>query len=167
MMKLNRTSKYFYLRFRRLRGNPKALAWGTAIGVLVGISPTIPLHTVLIVAITLLTRTSTIAAIISSFAVCNPLTYIPIYYFSMVIGNKVTPYELNWEKIKQALDILLSHQGFAESMKAVASLGYETLVVMIVGGLVLALPFTLISYYLSLHFFIKLRRKRREKQILH
>ncbi len=166
-MKINRTGKYFYLRFRRLKGNPKALALGTAIGVLVGISPTMPLHTVLIVAITLLTRTSTLAAIISSVAVCNPLTYIPIYYFSMVVGNKITPYELNWGKIKYVLDILLSSQGFSESIKVITSLGYEALVVMIAGGLLLALPFTVISYYLSLHFFIKLRRKRREKQVLH
>ncbi len=167
MNKIRRITRYYYLRFLRLRGNPKALAWGTAIGVLVGISPTMPLHTIMILAITLLTRTSTVAAIISSVAVCNPLTYIPIYYFSMIIGNKVTPYELNWEKIKYVLDILLSHQGFAESIKVVAGLGYEAIVVMVVGGFVLALPFTVISYYLSLHFFIKLRRKRMEKQILH
>ncbi len=166
-MKFNRIGKYYYLRFLRLKGNPQALAWGTAIGVLVGISPTIPLHTILIIALTLLTRTSTVAAIISSWAVCNPLTYIPIYYFSMVVGNKVTPYELNWEKIKFVLDVLLSKQGFSESLRVIAELGYEAIVVMVVGGFVLALPFTLISYYVSLHLFVKLKRKRMEKQILH
>jgi len=99
-MKFERLTRYYYLRFTRLKGNPKSLAMGTAIGVFIGISPTIPLHTVLILGITIATRTSTIAGIISSWVVCNPLTYIPIYYFSMLLGNLVTPYELNWQRIK-------------------------------------------------------------------
>ncbi len=166
-MKLQRIGKYYYLRFMRLKGDPQALAWGTAIGVIIGISPTLPFHTIALLIVTFLTRTSTVAALISSFAVCNPLTFAPIYYFSMVIGNKVTPYELTWEKVKYALDILLSNQGFAESLKVVGGLGYEAMIVMVVGGFVLALPFTIVSYYASLHFFIRLRRKRREKHILH
>ncbi len=166
-MKISRISRYYLLRFTRLKGDPHSLACGTGIGVLIGISPTIPLHTVLILALTLITRTSFVAAFISSWVVCNPLTYFPIYYFSMVIGNKITPYELNWEKIKYVLDTLLSHQGFTQSLKVVANLGYEAIIVMVVGGLVLALPFAIVSYYFSLHFFIKIRRKRREKQLLH
>ena len=40
-------------------------------------------------------NTSTLASVVA----CNPLTYIPIYYFSTIIGNAVTPYELNREKV--------------------------------------------------------------------
>ena len=98
-MKLGRLSKFYYLKFLRLKGDPKSLAAGTAIGVFIGLTPTMPLHTVAIIALTVVTRTSMIAAMTISWIVCNPLTYVPIYYFSLVIGNAVTPYNLSWEKI--------------------------------------------------------------------
>jgi uncharacterized protein (DUF2062 family) len=156
-MKFERLSRYYYLRFTRLKGNPNSLAMGTAIGVFIGISPTIPLHTVLILGITIATRTSTIAGIISSWLVCNPLTYIPIYYFSMLLGNLVTPYELNWQRIKNLIETLTSHQSFSHSLKEILSLGYEAIIVMVIGGIVLALPFTIASYYSSLHLFLKIQ----------
>lgn len=165
-MKPNRLSKYYYRRFQRLRGDPRSLALGFAIGVFIGITPTMPLHTIAILLATLATRTSAIAGILSSWLVCNPLTYIPIYYFSLVIGNAATPYHLNWEKIRTVLDIVLSSESFSGSVDVVFSLGYEAAVVMLVGGAILALPFAIASYYLSLQFFITIRKKRIQKHIL-
>lgn len=165
-MKLSRLSKYYYLKFIRLKGDPKSLAAGTAIGVFVGLTPTIPLHTVAIIALTVVTRTSFIAAYTASWLVCNPLTYVPIYYFSLVIGNAVTPYDLNWERIKEVLNLLLSHPGIGPSITAVANLGFEAITVMVVGGCILAIPFTIASYYFSFALFVKIRKKRQEKHIL-
>jgi uncharacterized protein len=165
-MKLTRLSKYYYLKFIRLKGDPKSLAAGAAIGVFVGLTPTIPLHTVAIIALTIITRTSLIAAYTVSWLVCNPLTYAPIYYFSLKIGNAVTPYELSWEKIKAVMNLLLSHPGLGPSLQALANLGLEAIIVMIVGGFILALPFTVISYYLTFFLFVKVRKKRTEKHIL-
>jgi hypothetical protein len=42
----------------------------------------------------------------------------------------------------------------------------EAIVVMVVGGCLLALPFAVLSYYFSLSLFVKIRNKRREKHIL-
>ena len=165
-MKLGRLSKFYYLKFLRLKGDPKSLAAGTAIGVFIGLTPTMPLHTVAIIALTIVTRTSLIAAMTISWIVCNPLTYVPIYYFSLVIGNAVTPYNLSWEKIKAVLNLLLSHPGFSPSLQALANLGFEAIVVMVVGGCILAVPFTIASYYVSFLMFVKIRKKRSEKHIL-
>lgn len=165
-MKPERLSKYYLRRFQRLRGNPHALAGGFAIGVFIGITPTVPLHTVIIIILTLITRTSTIAAISSSWLVCNPLTYFPIYYFSMVIGNAVTPYSLNWQKIESAFEALSSAESFTISLQYISTLGYETGAVMLTGGTILAIPFTVLSYYLSLNFFISMKKKRIQKHIL-
>ncbi len=164
-MKITRLSKYFYLKFIRLKGEPHSLALGTAIGVFVGLTPTMPLHTVIILGATMTTRSSAIAGIISSWIVCNPLTYFPIYYFSMIIGNFVTPYELNWQRIQHSMNALTSHQGFLESFHEIAGLGFETIVVMLIGGLVLALPFTIASYYSSLHLFRRIRERRLKKHV--
>lgn len=166
-MNIDRTRRYYYLRFIRLKGNPHSLALGAAIGVFVGITPTIPLHTIVIFILCLFTRSSFIAGLITSWVVCNPLTYIPQYYLSLKIGNLVTPYELTWEQVHSVLDIVLSDVSLAIRMKALLTVGYESILVMIIGGSLLALPFTIISYYLSYITFIKIRKKRLEKRILH
>lgn len=165
-MNLKRTSRYYYLKFLRLKGDPQSLAWGTAIGTFFGITPIIPFHTLINLIVTFLTRTSTIAALLASLIVCNPFTYVPQYYLSTVIGNFITPYDFNWERIKSVLDILLAKPGFLESLRALAGLGYEAVIVLLAGGSVLALPFTIASYFFSLRLFIKIREKRREKHIL-
>ena len=165
-MNLKRTSRYYYLKFTRLQGDPQSLALGTAIGTFLGILPTIPFHTVSVVLFTFLTRTSTIAGFLATLICCNPFTYVPQYYFSLLIGNMLTPYNFNWERMKGVLDILLAKPGFSESIHALGGLGYEAVIVLLVGGSVLALPFSIASYFLSLRLFIKVRQKRMKKHIL-
>ncbi len=167
MMNLGRTRRYYYLRFIRLKGTPRSLALGSAIGVFVGITPTMPFHTIVIFVLTIFTRSSFIAGLIASWVVCNPLTYIPQYYLALRIGSLVTPYELSWGQIKSVLEIVLSDVSFSTRMSALLNVSYEAIIVMCIGGIILALPFTIISYYLSYMTFIKIRNKRLEKRILH
>ena len=159
-MNYKRLNRYYYLRLKRLRGEPRILAGGIALGVLVGLTPTMPLHTALVVALTLATRTSTIAGIVSSFLVCNPLTYFPIYYFSLRVGNMLTSYEISWSSIRSVLGSLVQSEEILHSLKIIGNLGYETIVVMISGGFVIALPFAVISYYVALNLFKYLNAKR-------
>jgi len=165
-MEVTRTFKYYWLKLLRLRGNPQSLACGAAIGVFIGLTPTIPLHTIALLIITFITRTSTIAALLTSVLVCNPLTYVPIYYFSLVIGNAITPYKLSWQRIKTVLDLLLSDASFSSSFGTITSIGYEAIIIMIVGGTILALPFTIFTYFFTLKLFITIRQKRRKKHLL-
>lgn len=167
MERLIRIWRYYFLRFKRLRGNPHTLALGTAIGVFIGLTPTIPFHTILILGLCLLTGGSFLAAVIISWIVCNPLTYVPIYYFSVKAGNAFTPYELNWERISHIIDLLLKHHdSFSESYHIILQIGTEATAVMVAGGIILATPFAVTSYYLSLYFFRKLALKRQQKRIL-
>ena len=166
-MNLDRTRRYYYLRFIRLKGNPHSLALGSALGVFVGITPTIPFHTIVIFVLSIFTRSSFIAGLISSWVVCNPLTYIPQYFLSLKIGNLVTPYELSWDQVRSVLDTLLSDVSFGMRMKALVTVSYEAIIVMMIGGIILALPFAVISYYLTYVTFVKIRNKRQEKRILH
>lgn len=166
-MNPKRTARYYYVKFMRLKGDPHSLALGTAIGVFIGITPTIPLHTILIIMATVVTRSSTIAGILASFLVCNPVTYVPQYYLATVVGNALTPYDLTWAKIKEVLELLLQHHGLTQSMKILAGLGYDAMIVLVVGGVVLGLPCAVVSYIFSLRSFHKIREKRRQKHILH
>lgn len=165
-MNISRTGKYYFLKLLRLRGTPHSIAMGAAIGVFIGLTPTIPLHTILILAFTLVSRTSFIAGLITSLLVCNPLTYIPQYYLALLIGNVVTPFTLNWEKVKSVLDVVLSDGSMETRIQPLLSLGFEAIVVMLAGGLILALPIAVASYYLCHFLIVTFRRKRRQKQIL-
>jgi uncharacterized protein (DUF2062 family) len=162
---LSRTVKYYGLKFKRLRGDPRSLALGTALGVFIGISPTVPLHTITIIGLALLLRASTIAALISASVVCNPLTMVPQYYLCWLVGDLVLPGRLTWDRILVVLEIL-QNSGFMDSLRSVSQLGADAILVLLTGGLLLGLPLALASYFLSLRFFIAIGERRRRKHLL-
>lgn len=158
--RIPRYIRYNLIRLKRLRGTPRALAGGIAIGVFIGLSPTMPLHTPLIIGLALLTRSSILAGIIVSWLVCNPFTFFPIYYIAAQIGNYITPYEISVEKLQLLLDTITGGSGFQESLQVFLSLGQETVIVLTAGGFVFSLPFAFLSYYLAEPFFRKRQTKR-------
>ncbi len=161
-----RTYRYYYLKFVRLKGEPAELARGVGLGLFVGITPTIPLHTVLILFVTFVTRSSKIAGLLASVAVSNPLTIPPTYYLSWRVGAWLTGTHISWEHIKSVMELVLSDAGFMESMTAVIHLGREALLTLLLGGFILALPVGLMGYFLSHRFFDAIQRKKRQKHIL-
>ncbi len=158
--------KYYFIKFKRLQGSPQALAGGTAIGVFVGLTPTIPFHTALIIFFSIITRTSALAGIIVSWIVCNPLTYLPIYYLSALVGNHLTAYDLNLKNFQSALELAVAGGGIESALPILFRSGYEALVVMGVGGLCVALPVAIASYYPALIFFMHIKKKRMKKHVL-
>lgn len=155
--------RYYYLKFLRLQGDPTSVARGVAIGIFIGITPTVPLHTVLILALCLLLRASKVAGILASVLVSNPLTFFVQYYLSWRVGTALFPGLLSWQRLQGVMATLSSasgFEGFKTSLSAIGSLGFDAITVMVVGGSLLALPFTGLGYYYSLKFFRKLREKR-------
>ena len=162
-IELKRLARYHYLRFMRLQGDPHPLAMGVAIGVFIGISPTLPLHTVMIIGITLLMRASTVSAIISATVVSNPLTFVPQYYLSWLTGDFILPGKLTWERMEHALKTVME-QGFSEGLETVLHLGLDAIMVMLLGGCLLGILPAIGSYFLSYRFFQKLEEKRRRRR---
>jgi len=161
-----RLFKLYYLRFIRLKGDPRTIARGAAIGTFFGTTPTIPFHTVSLLVCAPLLRGNMVAAFIMSVLMCNPLTYVPQYYFAWLIGNKLTPYDLSWARISSVLDILRAHAGFEKSLHAISQLGFDAVIVMLVGGVVLAIPFAIVAYFGTLRFFLALQKKSAKRHIL-
>ncbi len=161
-----RLLKFYYLRFIRLKGDPRTIARGAAIGTFFGTTPTIPLHTISLLVFAPLLRGNLVAAFLTSMLMCNPLTYVPQYYLSWLIGNKLTPYDLSWARISSVLNTLLAHAGLEESLHAISQLGFDAVIVMLVGGVVLAIPFAIVAYFGTLHFFVSLQKKSAKKHIL-
>jgi len=165
-MKPKRAAKYYYLKFLRLQGDPHSLALGVAIGLFIGITPTIPLHTALILILAWILRGNIIAALIAATAISNPLTWLPQYYFCWRLGSWLLPGRLSWARIQELLGLLTSGTGFSQNLALLGQLGLEAVAVMLVGGTLLAIPFTCAGYLLSFKFFRALRKKRQEKHIL-
>jgi uncharacterized protein (DUF2062 family) len=165
MFKLQRTARYYFLRLRRLRGNPKALARGAALGVFIGITPTIPLHTVAIVALSFPLRASKISGLLASIIISNPLTIPFAYYFSWLIGDRLLPGVLTWDKFDSLMESISSGAGFMVTIDQMGSLGFDALSVLLLGGFILALPFTVASYFLSLNFFRIVEEKGKKRRI--
>ncbi|MFA7382367.1 MAG: DUF2062 domain-containing protein [Desulfurivibrionaceae bacterium] len=165
-MKPTRTAKYYYLKFLRLQGDPHSLALGVAIGIFVGITPTVPLHTALILILAWLLRGNILAALLAATAVSNPLTWLPQYYFSWRLGSWLLPGQLSWERIQTLLGLFASGASFKQSLVLLGQLGIEAASVMLLGGVLLAIPFTCAGYVLTMRFFRAIRKKRMEKHIL-
>ncbi|MEW6218282.1 MAG: DUF2062 domain-containing protein [Thermodesulfobacteriota bacterium] len=160
LLQPRRALRYYSLRLQRLRGEPRGLALGVAIGVFIGITPTIPLHSLLIIALTLACRASTLAGILASWLVSNPATFVLQYYLSWWLGEALLRRGLCWSQVQGVVACVLSEAPFLERLSAVCRLGLDSLSVLLVGGAVLALPFGLVSYFVAWRFFRMLAKRR-------
>ncbi len=162
---LQRLGRYYYLRFIRLRGTPYSLAMGTSLGAAIAITPTLPLHTIVIIGVTLLLRVNTIAALIAGTVVSNPLTFAAQYYLSWKIGDLILPDRLSWERLQEVL-AMVREAGILEGLKILSHQSFDAILVMLTGGLVLAIPMGAVTYFLSYRFFAHLQEKRQQKHLL-
>ena len=123
-------------QLRELRGKPHEIALGMAIGVFIGITPTIPLHTILAVSLALLVGGSKLAAALGVW-VSNPLSIPFFYYGSYRIGQLV----LGLPGINLPDD---------RSLLAMASLGGKIVGAMLLGGVILGIIPAIVAYVLTL-----------------
>ena len=163
---LRRTVRYYYLKFIRLKGDPSVLARGVAIGTFIGITPTIPFHTVMALGLSFIFRGSKVAALLISILVSNPLTFFFQYYLSWQIGNWLLPGKHSWEDVSELINLVVTGAKYQETLTALSHVGINSLTVLIGGGIVLAIPFTGLFYFLSYKFFCAINKKRLEKKVL-
>jgi uncharacterized protein (DUF2062 family) len=150
-MNILRTLKYHWLQIRRLKGDPKKLALGLAIGIFVGITPTLPFHTFMILALAPLFRASLLAAYLGIW-VSNPLTWVPQYLLAYEVGQYLLfrgdPLRIPAHMNLSAFIDLLWRGGLALQ----------------VGGLIIAVPPAIASYFITL-WAIKRYRQRRARML--
>ncbi len=107
-MKLERTLRYLYLRFIRIRREPEEMARGLAVGVFAGLTPLLGFHMLLAVALALVFRGNKFMALLSSW-IGNPVTLSFVFLLEYRIGRwilgagpaGVQKLSLNPEKILQ------------------------------------------------------------------
>jgi len=137
--------KLFFIRIKELHGDPRYIAIGMAIGVFVALTPTIPFHTIIAIALASVLRGSRPAAAIGVWF-ANPIT-IPIFYIgSFKVGtlilNKPIPFDVRFESITELM-----------------TLGLDVTLAMVVGGAVLGILPAILAYFLTLRFMTAVRNK--------
>jgi hypothetical protein len=151
-----RLAKYYLLRFRRLRGDPKSLAKGSALGVFMAFMPISPVRSIVLVACTTVFKANVFAAFIVATALCNPFTYVPLYYAALVVGNAITPFSIDWGRVVIVFESF--EKGFVVAIQSVGTLGVEVIAVLLIGGLAMAVPAGLLTYTISLRYFLNRNR---------
>jgi uncharacterized protein (DUF2062 family) len=142
-----RSIQLLYLRLIRLKGQPREVAGGMAIGVFVGMTPTVPLHTVLAVSIAYLLKKSKLAAAVGVW-ISNPFLLPLVYFLDYKVGRTI---------IGKSVSLAApSHFSISHLIK----LGWEISYPMFIGGVIIGLLFAIPSYFITKQLIILYREKK-------
>jgi len=130
-----------------IKGSPHSIAIAFSIGVFIGMSPLLGLHTILALAVASLFRLNRMVTLAGAY-LTNPWTIVPIYSFSTWFGVKITGYE---ERIPE---IDFHSVNILNIFRALKSL----IVPFIVGTTILGLIGALLSYLLIHQLITRMRR---------
>ncbi len=160
---LGRVTRYLYLRFIRLRGQPHELALGMAIGIFAGSMPIMPFQIALAVALALVFKGSKIAAALGTW-ISNPANWYFLYYYSYKIGAWILKLPRSNEVFASILASARQGESGMVIMGKIMDAGGHMIAAFLLGGLVMACVTGPISYFLFLKVFRALEqwRKRRD-----
>lgn len=147
------TIKKAYERLLKIRGQPREIALGFALGIFVGFSPTMGFQTILAVFLASMFKWNKISAAIGVW-ISNPLTAPFIYGLTYFIGMMFLGFT-NSEFIPMNPD--------ASGILKMISKAPELIWAMGVGGVVIGLPTSIVIYYISLSAIGKYQADIKEK----
>ena len=142
----------------KIRGNPREIALGFALGLAVGMTPFMGLHMAIAVPLAALFKWNKFSAALAVW-VSNPLTAPVVYGIAYYVGAKVLFIENGYQLPTQFnLDALLYTLRSAP----------EIIGILLVGGLVVGLPLAVAGYFFALKAIVEYResiqRKLEEKK---
>jgi uncharacterized protein (TIGR03546 family) len=149
-MILTRSLRYYWLKILRLQDDPKQLAWGMALGVFIGMTPTMPFHTLLALSLAAFLGVSPVAAYLGIW-VMNPVTVAPIYVAAYKVG-KFLLYNGGCLGFPENYD-------YASLLQVLWRGGLA----MQVGGIIIAVLPAILSYFLTLWAVQRYRQRKAQK----
>lgn len=162
---LQKKAQELLFRLKELQGSPAYLAKGVALGIFIGFAPLMPLKSLLILSLSFIISANPIAALLVCTVICNPITYIPLYYLAWLIGDLLLPGLSSWEVIKTTVT-QIQQSGLKEALALSTDLGLKAFGVMLVGGTLAGIIPALASYPVSYRFFANAARRKIQKQAL-
>ena len=135
---LTRRFRYTYLKLLRLRGKPKVVAKGLAVGIFAGCFPLFGLQSLIGLFLAAVCRGSKVAALAATW-ISNPLTYVPLYVFNYKIGKLLLGTK---DTQLPPLDI--------ESFTAFKELGSTFAITLFTGSFVVGMILAVVTYFYGL-----------------
>ena len=142
-----------YQRFLKIRGHPREISPGFALGLFVGMSPFMGLHTAIAVLLAALFKWNKISAALAVW-ISNPFTAPVIYGLTYYIGAKVLAYE-NSYNLPQEFDL--------DALLDIIRNAPEIIGVLITGGVVTGIPLAVIGYFSAYFAIYEYRKNLRPK----
>lgn len=145
-----------------LQDSPHHIALGFAIGMFVGMTPTVGVQMIIVMCIAVLTKPffyfNRVAGIIAVY-VSNPLTLVPIYYFLYWVGTFFVPGDVTQDEFAKVLE----YESFAEWWDTVVALFVGIGTPLLIGTAIVATVSGLITYPLTVRGVTNFRRKKAER----
>lgn len=143
--KPRRTPRALLRSILMLDDTPHSVALGTAIGMFVGMTPTVGIQMIIVLAIAFIVRPlfrfNRIAAVLTVY-VTNPFTIIPIYWFNYQIGTCFVPAKVKYEDFVA----IVQYDAHGDWSKRAMSLITELGAPLLVGCVVVATICSLLTY---------------------
>jgi uncharacterized protein (TIGR03546 family) len=142
-----------YERFIRIRGTPKEIALGFALGLFLGLSPSLGIQTVVAVFLASIFKWNKYAAAIGVW-VTNPFTAPFIYSATYLVGAKIMKIDNSFD-LRDNLDWSVFIDLFQNSPGIITSL--------FAGGVVIGIPVALIGYFIAFRAVEKYQKSLKDK----
>lgn len=140
-------------------GRPRDIALGAAVGMFVAFTPLVGLQMLLAIALATVLRASRAAAIPPCW-ITNPLTFVPIYAFTYLVGTWFWPGPARSDFRQRLAEVLGGLEGIgfwdlADRVRLLMNVGWDFIGPMFVGGFIvgglLALPTYGITLWIVRH----------------
>jgi len=135
----------------KLEDSPHHVALGTAIGMFIGLTPTVGVQMICVITLAFLTRRlfvfNRLAALLTVY-ITNPVTTLPIYWFNYEVGRLFVDGQMTYE----AFVAVFEYNSLVTWWEAVCGLFVKIGAPLIVGSLVVATVTSLATYPLMYRF---------------
>ena len=122
---------------------------GVAIGVFIGVTPTIPFHTLMVVVLCTIFRQNIASAFLGSWVISNPFS-IPFFY---VAEYRLGRYLLRSDHFHQIV--------FTDySVWNVVKMRWHVAVPLLTGGIIIAIFFAVLTYFITYRLVLALRKRK-------
>jgi len=146
--RIKRVARWFYDRFVRFHGSPKQIAWGTALGLFVAMSPTIGFQMAIAIPLAAFFRISKLAAAAAVW-LTNPATVFVIYLYNYKLGAKLLGYPFKAEFLSNP------------SVETFWHAGAHAFLSLTLGGVITGITIALPGYFVTLVMVKTAREKAR------
>ena len=156
----------FYLKIVREKASPEYIARGWSIGMFFGCLISIGGQLICSIPAAFLLKGSKIGAVLGTF-ITNQITVFFIYPVQCYAGAKLIGLDLSYGDIKEKLKEIIDASDFSEFVDATKSLAGDLTVAFFVGGAIMAVVLTPITYYavkkMVIGYRIQVEKRRRKR----